>query len=630
LGQAEPTSNRNWIREMYDALTIAAITDELNALLVDARIQGVAQIDALSVVLEVYARHRRWWLTLSADPQLARVVLSDERVAGDAERVTPLLLLLRKYARGGRIVSVSQPRYERILRVSIAKPLEGDKHEDVEDIGGAPQDLAYTELVAELMGRRSNLIYLDAHGRILEAAKRVTSSMSRVRTVRPNQPYTPPPPQDKLEPRLATPQRLLAAARDMGASQPPAQPVAVDVDKWLVANIAALSPTLAREVVLRAGIDESFTIEQLTAEKATQLAAAIRSLFTPLDTGTWEPMVYELPHGRAVATPIALHTLAARAEAAAPYERMSEAVLAALARDSGIDEPAPAPGRHHARQQRLVAEIDDARDRLAHRLDSLREQQQHGATSERWRTFGEAIYANVASITRGERELRTPDGLIIELDPTLSASENAQRYFERYRKAQSATEHVPSLVTAAEQELAYVLQLLSTARLAETYDEIELARQEWQAYSAQHPGRASASRPTGAKPAAAARRPRAFRTTHGDAILVGRTGPQNETVTFEMAGPDDLWLHARNMPGAHVILRVSGEAAPAAIERAAALAAYYSDGRGSTSVPVDVTQRRHVRKIKGAGPGMVTYRNERTLNVRPLPEGELDLAPTKS
>ena len=340
--------------------------------------------------------------------------------------------------------------------------------------------------------------------------------------------------------------------------------------------------------------------------------------------------MYELANGRAVASPIALHTLAERAEAATSHTRMSEAVLAALARDSGIDDMAPASGRHQARQERLIAEIDDARDRLTHRLDSLREQQQHGAASERWRTYGESIYAHVASITRGDRELRTADGLVIELDPTLSASENAQHYFERYRKAQSATEHVPALVSAAEQELAYVLQLLSTARLAERYDEIELARQEWQAYSTQHPGRASASRPTGAKPAAAARRPRSLRTTQGDSILVGRTGPQNETVTFEMAGPDDLWLHARNMPGAHVILRVTGEVASATIERAAALAAYYSDGRGSTSVPVDVTERRHVRKIKGAGPGMVTYRNERTLNVRPLPENELDLMSAKA
>jgi predicted ribosome quality control (RQC) complex YloA/Tae2 family protein len=613
---------------MYDALTTAAIADELNSLAVDARIQGVAQVDALSIVLEVYARHRRWWLTLSADPQLARVVLSDERVAGDAERVTPLLLLLRKYARGGRIVSVSQPRYERMLRVSIAKPLEGDKHVEGEEVSRAAPELVYTELVAELMGRRSNLIYLDAGGRILEAAKRVTSSMSRVRTVRPNQTYTPPPPQDKLEPRLATPERLLAAARAADAVQPPAQPAAAD--RWLVANIAALSPALAREVVLRAGLTEGFTIEQLQPKQATLLAAAIRSLFVPLDTGAWHPTVYELPNGRAIATPIVLHTLEARAEATSSFERMSEAVLAALAHDSGVDEAAPAPGRHHARQERLIAEIDDARDRLTHRLDSLREQQQHGAASERWRTYGEAIYAHVANISRGDRDVRTADGLVIELDPTLSASENAQHYFERYRKAQSATAHVPALVTAAELELAYVLQLLSTARLAETYDEIELARQEWQAYSTQHPGRASASRPTGAKPAAAARRPRAFRTLQGDAILVGRTGPQNETVTFEMAGPDDLWLHARNMPGAHVILRVTGEPAPATIERAAALAAYYSDGRGSTSVPVDVTQRRHVRKIKGAGPGMVTYRNERTLNVRPLPESDLGLASTKS
>ena len=616
---------------MYDALTTAAIADELNSLLVDARIQGVVQIDTLSIALEVYARRRRWWLTLSADPQLARVVLSAERVAGDAERVTPLLLLLRKYARGGRIVSISQPRYERILRVSIAKALEADKREEDDDAEPAERAVVHTELVAELMGRRSNLLYLSAEGRILEAVKRVTPAMSRVRPVLPNHPYVLPPPQAKLEPRLATPERILLAARAAAAasSQSQPQPQPQPLDKWLVAGIAALSPTLAREVALRAGLDAALSIADLEPNQATSIAAAIRSLFASLDSGAWQPTVYELSNGRAVATPITLHSLEARAEVSTQHETMSGAVLTALALDSGIATPEATPGRHAARRERLVAEIDDARDRLTHRLDSLREQQQHGAASERWRTLGETIYAYIGNVQRGDRELCTSDGLTIELDPTLTASENAQHYFERYRKAQSATEHVPTLLAAAGQELAYVAQLLSMARLAETYDEIELARQEWQMYSSEHPGRAHASRPTGARPAAAARRPRAFRTAQGASILVGRTGPQNDTVTFELAGPDDLWLHARNMPGAHVILRVSGNPAPETVERAAALAAYYSDGRASTSVPVDVTQRRHVRKIKGAGPGMVTYRNEHTLNVRPLPESELDLAPAK-
>ncbi len=162
---------------MYDVLTIAAIVDELSNDLVNGRIQQVAQVDELTVALEVYAARQRRWLVLSAHPEHARVLLATRRVDGDAERVTPLLLLLRKYARGGRIVAVSQPRYERIVQFSIAKPIrpnnsdDDDSDEEVDD----DSDLVTTELYVEIMGRRSNIMLTNDTGRILDAIKRVSS-----------------------------------------------------------------------------------------------------------------------------------------------------------------------------------------------------------------------------------------------------------------------------------------------------------------------------------------------------------------------------------------------------------------------------------------------------------------------
>jgi predicted ribosome quality control (RQC) complex YloA/Tae2 family protein len=238
--------------------------------------------------------------------------------------------------------------------------------------------------------------------------------------------------------------------------------------------------------------------------------------------------------------------------------------------------------------------------------------------------MGEAIYVWIADIRPGQRELTTPEGLVIPLDPSLSPSQNAQEYFERYRKAQSAEENLPQLRDAAQQQLDYLDQLRALADMAETYDEIESVRLEWIAWADETAGH-KATRAKGARPSKQARRPRSYRNRFGDTIFVGRTGQQNDTVTFDIAGPTDLWLHVRGMPGAHVILRANGDPAGNAIEQAAALAAWYSNGRTSTTVPVDVTERRYVRKIKGSGPGMVTYRNERTLNVRPQSERELGL-----
>jgi predicted ribosome quality control (RQC) complex YloA/Tae2 family protein len=600
---------------VYDVLIIAAIVDAFTSDLVHGRIQQVAQVDELTLALEVYAAHQRRWLVLSAHPEHARVLLASRRVDGDAERVTPLLLLLRKYARGGRIVSVSQPRYERIVRFSIAKPFRPNNSDEDADVDGDDDvELVTTDLYVELMGRRSNIILTDDSGRILDAVKRVSTEMSRVRPIRPGAAYIPPPPQDKHDPMRATPTMLLDAAATSRDS----------LAKWLVATFLGISPALAAEAAVRARIEPGTRAAELSQDDAARLADALTAMFVGIRSGEWQPMLYSWETGKADFFAIEMLSLAnEEGVTATSYQSIVEAASAAWeANLTAVSAPA---GRHTVRRERLVAEIDEARERVRQRTRSLEEQVARAAEVEVLRTKGEMIYAWIGEIRQGQPLYTTPDGLAIELDPTLTPSQNAQDYFERYRKAQSAEANLPALLDEAARELAYLDQLRSMATLAETYDEIESVRIEWLAWAEPARGGTRASRPKGARPSKQARRPRAYRTSNGDAIYIGRTGQQNDEVTFSIANPDDLWLHVRNMPGAHVILRAGGNRSDDTIERAASLAAWYSDGRNATAVPVDITERRYVRKIKGAGPGMVTYRNERTLNVRPLSEKELGL-----
>lgn len=602
---------------MYDALSIAASADEMNETLVNGRIQQVLQVDDLTIAFEIYALRQRRWLTISAHPSHARLLLSSRRAGGDSERVSPLLLLLRKYARGGRIVAVSQPRYERILQVSIAKPLDTDNSGTDDNETGRPVFLTHTELYIELMGRRSNIILTDDNGRILDAIKRVSADMSRVRPIRPGGRYVPPPPQSKSDPLAAAPAELLVSASESAES----------LERWLVATLVAVSPQLAREIAVRAGVDPSAPAASLDARQAEALSSAIGDVFSPLVTGTWSPTVYVLDDGSAVFSPVPLHSVAnLEGVASRACGTISEA--AEVAWESRTDKSSggiPA-SRHAARRQRLLDEVNAARERISHRISSLQEQEERAAAAEKLRMMGEAIYANISDIGPRETVLTTPDGLTIDLDPALSASENAQEYFERYRKARSAEEHLPALIDLARSEMAYVEQLRLMVEQAETYDDIETVRLEWIAFADETPGVTRAAPPKGARPAQSARRPRSYQLPGGHTLFVGRTGRQNDTVTFDIANPGDLWFHARDMPGAHVILRASGDVDDNAVETAASLAAWYSGGRHSTSVPVDVTERRHVRKIKGAGPGMVTYRNERTLSVRPRSEDDLNIA----
>lgn len=601
---------------MFDALTLAALVDELQETLEGARVQRVALQNTLTLVMEVYAPPRRRWLLASAESEDARLLLLEREPATDSALVTPFLLLLRKYVRAGRIVAVTQPRHERIVRLTFSKLFLPDVDEDADGAGDALGELVSTELVIELMGRHSNLILLNEHGRVMDSAKRVPSARSRVRPILPNVAYQPPPAQQKRDP-LAT--SGVEITPRLASSQEP-------LNRWLVRELVSVSPQLAREIAARAEIDPGNPVNELTGNEVAALQGALHDVFAPLLTGAWEPHLYhDDESGAATFSAIRLRSFESmpnvRSERLPSVLHAAERAFAAQELDEGRGD------RHRPRREQLVAEIDGAIGRVEQRLRSLDEQLQRADSLARLRTSGELIYAYQWLIAPGATLLETPEGERISLDPTLDVSGNAQRYFDEYRRARSAAQTLPELSRKTQLELDYLRQLRSFASQARSYDEIEALRLEWQESGQRR--ESGHKRESVARPTRAAREPRRFRTSTGDVLLLGRTARQNARITFEDARPEDLWLHAREMPGAHVILKVGNGRPDELVELAAALAAYYSDGRGATRVPVDVTERRHVRRIPGAGPGMVTYRNERTIQARPRSEEELGLSSSR-
>ena len=278
----------------------------------------------------------------------------------------------------------------------------------------------------------------------------------------------------------------------------------------------------------------------------------------------------------------------------------------------------PFQGAYSAAKKPLREALEEAQARLSKKLESLRRSLQDDAALEHLRQGGELLLAYQYTLQSGQTVLRAQyevDGpeLAIELDPALTPLENAQSYFERYDKAKRAREGVPQLVEAAEQELDYLRQLETDLELATNWPEIGEVQDALQAggyWRGRH-----TTRPGGGKPGP-------LKVVADDFVIwVGRNSRQNDAVTFDKGGPDDLWLHVRGMPGAHVIIKSAGrDVPPDVIERAAAIAAYYSRARTERRVLVDVTRRKHVRKIKGGKPGMVTYRNESPVEVVPAPE----------
>ncbi len=594
---------------MFDILTIAALREEISDRLLRGRVQKVVQTGPLALAIEVYTG-RRLTLLFDADPQDPRVLLAEHGPAGDPDQVTPLLLLLRKYVRGGRLIEVGQPPLERILWLTFEKSFAVDERgqRQAEEAGKVTR----VHLAIELMGRHSNLILVGDDGRILDAIKRVTPAMSAARPILPGRPYEPPPPQVKRDPRWLTPESALSLVRE-------ATPAA-ELPGVLVQALAGFSPQMAREVTYRACGSTAVTAGEVAADPVTaeRVARAVSELIEPLHRGGWEPTVY-LSDDEPVAFAASRLTYLAGLTVES-YPTMSAAIERFFAQRATGHRAVLE--RHARRRQRLLDHVEEARTRAEARLRSLEQELERGREAEQWRRMGELIYAHLAAIQPGQTEL-VAEGVRISLDADRTPSENAQAYFERYRKAQSAVQHVPPLIDEARRELAYVQQLATLIRLAESAEELDQLRQEWEAFCTSKGELESARRKR--ERASAIRRPRAWATPRGDRIYVGRHGRENDSLTFELARPDDAWLHARGLPGAHVVVQWAGPADPAVLETAAALAAWYSEGRESSHVLVDVAQRRYVRRIPGAGPGLVSYRNERTLRVRPQSPEELGL-----
>lgn len=563
---------------MYlDYFTLAALVDELQATLAGGRIQDVLDVDETGLGLEIYARPRRHWLYLSADAQAPRLHLVPQRLRRGLDRPTPIGLLLRRYVEGGRLLGISQPPWERLVQFDVAGP-EGE-----------------VRIVVEPMERRSNILLLR-EGIILDCMRRVHPRENRVRSSLPAHPYQPPPPQrGKLDPLLMSEADLGVALADDAASGRRTQ-------RALSAGLLGVSPLLAREAVHRSGASAD---QNASEAVAADLWPALCSILEPLAARDWQP---GLAGDAASPSAFSVYPLQCVPDWR-PVESTNAALLAWYGAAAGRDA-------YRAAKRPVERALQEARARLEARCASLQRSLTDDRERELLRQSGELLLAYQYSLTPGQSELRAqyePDGpeLVIRLASGLSPLENAQRYFTRHEKAKRALQEVPQLLKQTKAQLQTLEQLACDLTLADSRPDIDEVRSTLQSMGL---WRGARQRMPGGQRSG----PLRVVTAEGFVMRAGRNSRQNEQVTFERVSGADLWLHARGVPGAHVLIRHDGRPVPDhVLDQAAALAAWFSPRRDERRVAVDVTQRRNVRRIHGAGPGMVSYRNERTLNVQP-------------
>ena len=614
-----------------DALTLRAVAGELAMLIGGARIDPVIAPTPHAVALCCYGAGQNRWLLVSAHPQMARLHLIPSKPQKLVAEPSSFVMLLRKYLEGGRVDAVRAVPWERIVEIDV-------RHNAMPDMNAT--------LIVEVMGNLANVILVDPQRMILGAVHHVSHQVNRYRTIAPGQLYLPPPPQtrtvhDQLVPRLdpstVTGEELMAAAnpapvadgegKAANSTLSPIEPVW----KVLMAQLAGASPDFTQEAVCRALGDPKASIAPDNAAGFGRVAAMVRELAALAAANDWEPTAI-LDADGALIDGALWQPCVASAKPQKPMASVNEL----LAEYFAAREWGAALGSASGDLRRTLKSTSD---RLQKKLRALREELEALNQGSRLRQEGEMLLAFATEIDERATNYVVPDmgdgsgPMTITLDPRYTAVENANSRFNRYHKMRRAAEKIPQQIARAELDLARVAQLQTDLDLADTLTEIAHVRAEVaearlghierdepdpkKMKKTQQKGKPGAKGKTPPKPRSGGD-PLRFVSPDDFTVYVGKNSHQNEYVTFDLGTGSDIWLHARGVPGSHVIIKAGGRPVPeTTLVLAASLAAWYSQSRNAGSVSVDYTEQRYVRHMKDGGPGMVNYAKERTIPAVP-------------
>lgn len=556
-----------------DAVTVSALAKELSERLEGGRIDKVQQPERDMLLLSLRAKGENLRLVIAAGTGNARAGITRGSFENPAE--PPMFcMLMRKHLVGARILSVTQPEYERLLIFTL------DTHDEL----GVQSE---KKLAVELIGRSANAVLIGADGRIIDCMRRMDFAGDALRRMLPGMIYRLPPKQEKpvffaLDPAQ---RRALIASADK----------TVPVDKWLMDSFSALSPLICRELAYRCNNDY------------VNLPDACDALCEAVAAGELAPWLISIDGKPKDFSFMAISQYGPAAQLER-YDSFSEMLDAFYTR------------RDRAEQQRrrshdLIKTVRTLRDRQQRKLAAQCEELRRTEGREDIRHQAELVTANIYRLRRGDRSLECEDYydpacpvVHIELDPLKTPQQNAAALYKEYNKLKAAEQHLTVLTREGERQLDYLNSVLDELERAETDRDLSDIRRELTETGyirARKGGKAERVKPQS---------PLKFVSDDGLEILAGRSNAQNDELTLKLARRTDYWLHTQRVHGSHVIIRCEGEEPPPrTLEQAAGIAAYYSQARGAGKVQVDYTMVRNVRKPSGALPGKVIYTDHKTM-----------------
>lgn len=573
----------------FDAVTVRCITEELCEKLVNGRIDKIHQPEKDEITINIRTLTDSYKLVLSASSAHPRVHFTE--VSKKNPITAPMFcMLLRKHIGSGKITAIEQVGFERIIRFSI---------ESYDELG----DLTTKYLIAEIMGRHSNIILTNCDMKIIDCIKHIDFTISSVRQLLPGLTYTAPPEQDKTD--------LIRIADSVKIDfSSPVQ----SADKAILSSIAGISPLTAREIVYKAFGRTDVKNGELTDSGKNKILYETVRIAKDVNSNNFSPcMIINSTGGKLMefsAIPITQYESLAEVRS---FDNIS--VL--------LDTFYSTRDMHERMRQKgadLVKLLSNNIERVSKKLVILNKTIADAENKDKHKIYGDLLMANLYALEQGQKSAEVQNYyeenapiVKIPLDPQLTPSQNAQKYYKKYNKAKTAEVEAAKQIESAKSDLEYLESTLTEVEIADTEADLNAIRAELIAEGYMN------RRVNPKKQKQSASKPMHFVSSDGFDIYVGKSNNQNDYLTTKFANSSDLWFHTKNIHGSHTVIKLGldKDVPKRTITEAAQLAAYYSKGRDSSQVPVDFTQIKNVKKPNGAKPGMVIYDSYNTIYVTP-------------
>lgn len=573
-----------------DGITIRALAFELEEKLVGGKIDKINQPEKDEVLLTIRNNSQNFKLLISANSANPRFYLAEQYKKENPLQAPMFLMLLRKHLGNGRILRVYQEGLDRNIFLDV------EAYDEL-------RRLATKTLSIEIMGKHSNIILIDKEsGQIIDAIKRVPFSMSSVRAILPNTAFTLPPAQDKHNP--LEPVGKEDFIRIMKSRSQP-------VFKAIYTNFQGISPISAKQLCYMAGLNDSDTTYELGEVQYEILQSQFDKVFDSIQRGQFAPCIVLDALQNPIDFSAIMLTVYDETGTVKPRESISRAAEEYY---YGKDLHERILQKTQGLRKSLQIKLDRVRSKMQKQVDEVNQAQ----NLDEYAKIGELLTAHIYLLSKGMTEVEVYDYTAdnaprkIELNPNLTPSENIQEYYKKYTKAKSRIKELSEQLRQTKEELDYLENVVVSINNIDSLEAIDDIREEMakEGYYSQSSLKKQKNK--------ALSEPMAFAASDGTLIFVGKNNTQNDRLTFKISSPNDVWLHTKDIPGSHVIIKATfDDVSNEALQEAAMLAAYYSKSRASSQVPVDYAPRKNVKKPHGAKPGMVVYDDYGTLYVTP-------------